>query len=176
MVSFLNEWMVAEYGELLKDQDGVVLLDLQTLSVEETQNMRNTVRGTGAKLRLAKSRLAKVAFREIGIDIPDGAFGGTCAMLVGSAEETISATKAMEELWKKAKERKFNYRAAYLDGSVLDATGAARIPSMPDKQTLRGMLAGCIIGPARMLAQVLQELPASTARVIKARADGGDAA
>ena len=65
-------------------------------------------------------------------------------------------------------------------GSILfglaTPTEAASIAGMPDRQTLRAMMVGVISAPARKLATVLNEVGASTARCMQARADQGDAA
>ena len=173
MASFVNEWMVNAYTGQFGEREGLVLLNLDGLSVEETQNLRSEVRKTGAQLRVTKNRLAKVAFKEIGIEFDDSGWGGMCALLVGDTEATISATKAIESLWKKAPERKVHYRAAVLDGEMMNAEKAATIAAMPDKNTLRAMMCGALNGPARSLASLLREVPASTARVLQARADQG---
>lgn len=170
MVSTLNKWIVKEYQELLSENE-VVVLGMDQVTVEEAEDVRNRVRETGAQVLVTKNRLAKVALKESGIEMPSDAFDGTCALLVGSVENTIAAAKAIDSVWKKASDKKISFRAAWFDGSMMDASQAPAIAKMPDKQTLRGMLAGAIAGPARMLATVLQEVPASTARVIKARAD-----
>jgi large subunit ribosomal protein L10 len=178
MVSYINEWIVREYSELVKDQDGVVLLGVESLTVEEAQTLRNDVRETGAELVLGKKRLVRVALREVGIELDEEAWGaGSAALLVGDAESTISAAKAIEKIYKKAKDdRKVTYRGAYFDGTVMSAKEAASIAGMPDRQTLRAMMVGAIAGPARMLATVLNEVGASTARCVNARVDQGDAA
>ena len=92
MVSYINEWIVREYSELVKDQDGIVLLGVESLSVEEAQSLRNEVRETGAQLVLGKKRLVRVALREVGIELEDDAWNtGSAALLVGDTESTISA-------------------------------------------------------------------------------------
>ena len=176
MVSQLNQWIAREYGALAKDQDGVVVLGLDKVTVQEAQELRNAVRESGARIRVAKNRLAKVALKEIGVPIEDDSWGGTCALLVGSTEETISAAKAIDELWKKGRESTITFRGAFFDGSTMTAAEAAGIPKMPDRQTLRAMIAMAIAGPARQLATILNEVPASTARALNARADQGEAA
>lgn len=178
MVSYINEWIVREYSELVKDQDGVVLLGVESLSVEEAQSLRNEVRETGAQLVLGKKRLVRVTLREVGIELEEDAWSmGSAALLVGDTEATISAAKAIEKIYKKAKDdRKVTYRGAFFDGTVMNATEAASIAGMPDRQTLRAMMVGVISAPARKLATVLNEVGASTARCMQARADQGDAA
>ncbi|MDA1260961.1 MAG: 50S ribosomal protein L10 [Planctomycetota bacterium] len=176
MPSKINEWMIREYAALLKEQDGIVVLGLEGLSVAQASTLRNEIRGTGAEFCVTQNRLAKVALKEIGIAMDPSLFVGPCAVVVGSAEATISAAKAIEKLWALEKVRKVHYRGAYLDGSTMNAAEAAQIAAMPDKNTLRAMLCGAIIGPARMLATVLSEVPASQARAIKARAEQEQAA
>ncbi|MHC4380929.1 MAG: 50S ribosomal protein L10 [Planctomycetota bacterium] len=176
MVSTINEWMVSGYQKQFDAQEGVVLLSMEGLTVEESQALRTSVREAGAELRVTKNRLAKVALKEVGIEFDAGSWGGMCGMLVGSTEATIGAAKAIEELWKKKPERKINYRGAMLDGAMMTAEEASRIAQMPDKDTLRAMMCGALTGSARQLATLLREVPASTARVLQARADQGESA
>lgn len=173
MVSRLNQLIVAEYAELVQGREGVVLLGLERLTVQEAQALRDKVREQGVELQVTQNRLARAAFRQVNIPIPPEAFAGTCALLVGSAEATIRAARAIEELWKKAAERKVHYRAAWFDGGLMGAAEAARLHLMPDRQALRALLCGVLLEPARRLARVLAEVPVSSARALRARAEQG---
>jgi len=175
MVSTLNQWMVGEYSGLLQEGGGLVVLCMEGLTVQEAENIRDSVRETGARLRVIKNRLARVALESAGIPLEGVVFQGACGMLVGDPEATLAATKAIEEFSKKGKERKITYRGAWFDGTVMDAAQAALIAAMPDRQTLRGMICSAILGPARMLATAVREVPASTARCLQARADQEEA-
>jgi large subunit ribosomal protein L10 len=180
MVSTINKWIVDEYTSLVKEKEGLVLLDMQGLTVEQVQNLRGEIRQSGAELLFGKKRLVRVALNAAGIEFDDTAWGaGNCALLVGDAEATIVATKAVENACKqvdKKAERPVHYRAALLDGALMGAAEAATIAAMPDRQTLRAMMCGAIMGPGRQLATILNEVGASTARVIKARSEQEDAA
>ena len=175
MVSTINEWMVSTYDSEFRDRDGLMLVNLDGLTVEEAQVLRNSIRATGASMRVTKNSLARVALKEVGIEFDMESWGGMCALVVGDVEATIGAAKAIEDLWGKDPERKVTYRAAYLDGASMSAGEAAGIAKMPDKDTLRAMMLGALSGPARQLAALLSEVPASTARVINARAEAGGA-
>ncbi|MBT3340559.1 MAG: 50S ribosomal protein L10 [Planctomycetes bacterium] len=174
MVSNLNKWMVREYATLLQDKEGVVVLGLAALDSEESLALRNDIRSAGAELILTKKRLAKTALAEVGVEIPADSWNGSCAFLVGDVDATLAAAKAIEKAWKKADERKVIFQGAFLDGSPMDSAAAAQIPNMADKDTLRAQICGAISGPARAIAMLLKEVPASTARVVQARADQGD--
>ena len=178
MVSTINKWIVQEYCEAVKDQGGVVLISMEGLSVEKSIELRDKIRSSGAKLLLGKKRLVKVALTEAGIEFDDSAWvNGNCALLIGDAESAIGGAKAIEAACKGQKDvRQIHYRAAYFDGSVMSAAEASGIAAMPDKPTVRGMLCGALLGPGRQLATLLQEVGASTARALKARADQEDAA
>jgi large subunit ribosomal protein L10 len=176
MVSNLNEWMVGTYGAEFSGKEGLVLLSIENLTVEESQELRSKVRESGAQLRVTKSRLAKVALKQAGIEFEEEAWSGMCGILVGDTESTINAAKGIEVLWKKADVRKVNYRAAVLDGATMSAGEAASIAGMADKDTLRGQICGTIMGTPRQLASIFNEVPTSLARAIQARVDQGESA
>ncbi len=176
MVSKLNEWIVKDYENLVRDQDAVVVVCMEPLTVQEDEEIRGRIREAGARLRITKNRLARVALKEVGIPIPDDAFDGTCGLLVGDVESAIAAAKAVDQLWKKADEAKVHFRAAYLEGSVMGPDEARLLPTMPDKDTVRAMMLSALLGPARQLASLMSEVPASLARGLQARADQEEAA
>jgi len=176
MVSNLNEWMVGAYGAEFSGKEGLVLLSIENLTVEESQELRNKVRESGAQLRVTKNRLAKVALKQAGIEFDEDSWSGMCGILVGDTESTIKAAKEIEVLWKKAEVRKVKYRAAVLDGATMSAGEAASIAGMADKDTLRGQICGTIMGTPRQLASIFNEVPASLARAIQARVDQGESA
>ena len=69
-------------------------------------------------------------------------------------------------------------RAPYVEGEVIAGSDAKMIADMPDKQTVRGQLAGLLSAPARGLAVSLSGLGSGLARCLQQRADGeggGDA-
>ncbi len=171
MPSKFNEWIVREYAGMLKSRDGVVVLGCEGMTVAEAATLRREIRASGAELCLTKKSLARVAMKAAGVPIDLSGTPGSCVLLLGDPDQTIAAAKAIEKLWKKEKARKVVYRSAYFDGATLNASEAARIAEMPDKNTLRAMLCGAIQGPARMLAAVLREVPAANARALQARAD-----
>jgi len=177
MVSKINEMIVEEYSSLVKDQEGIVVLTLDGLDSIESSELRSAVRAQGADLQVTKNRLAQVALKGVGIEITAESHIGTSALMVGSTEAAIAASKAVEAIAKAQKDnRKIHFTGALLDGSIMGAAEAAAIPSMPDKDTVRAMILSAMSAPARMLATVVREIPASTARVVSARADQEDAA
>lgn len=177
MVSTLNKWIVREYTDLVKGREGVVLLAMDRLDVQEAQEVRTAVRAVGARLRVAKQCLAQVALQDAGLTVDVSLGGGLAGLLVGDVESTLAAAKAIEKICEKAKDkRKIFFKSAWLDGALIGPAEAAGIPAMPDRQTVRGMLCCALAGPARALATVLRELPASTARALQARTDQDSAA
>ena len=175
MASVLNQWLAKEYISLVSDQEGVVVISLYGLTVDEAERVRHSIRESGASLRMVKNRIAKTALAEVGIPIDEAAWDGSCALLVGDAEATLGASKAIRAMFKGDHANRLRFQGALLDGSVMDAVQASLIPSMPDRETLRGQIAGLLTGAARSLATLLTEIPASTARVISARVDGEEA-
>lgn len=175
MVSTLNQVIVAELERAIGADDAVIVLGFHGVSVSDAEDLRDSIRETGARLHQVKNRLARVAFAERQIPIDSSCFLGMNLLLVGETEQTIQASKAIDALTKEMSGT-ITFKAAWFDGDALDAAGAQAIVSMPDRPTLQAMLCGALIGPGRQLATILREVPASLARVIQARVDGEEAA
>ena len=118
MASVLNTWLAKEYIDLVGSQEGVVVLGLHGLTVEETQQVRNAIREAGASLRVVKNRIAKTALAEAGIGIDESAWDGSCAILVGDAEATLGASKAIRAMFKGDAAERLRFQGALLDGSL----------------------------------------------------------
>ena len=65
MASVLNQWLAKEYISLVSDQEGVVVLSLYGLTVDEAERVRNSIRESGSSLRMVKNRIAKQLLQKL---------------------------------------------------------------------------------------------------------------
>src|SRR5262245_35518056 len=168
--------------EAVKGSDGAVFVNLGPMTVEQNMKLRGVLRSKagGARLRVLHNRTARVAFKEAGWNekIATVLKGPTAAIYGGDGAAAIARTIVE---WTRT-DKAMVLKGALAEGEFFDAKGVKALATMPDKQTLRGMLAGAIAGPARGVASVLAASGASLARVMQARidakgfaADGGGA-
>jgi len=169
--NLVNQMIVRELADDLRDAEGMVLVSFAGLDVKETEKLRGNLAGKGARFRMVRNRLARRVLAERGLDFAGGsALLGNTAIAYGSAEEAIGAAKVLTDKDVK-KAGKVKIQGGMLEGTVLDAAAAEALADVPDRDTLRAQLLGVISGPARALATVVNAVPAAVARVIQARAD-----
>jgi len=180
MPNFVNTLVSNEYRALLDGQEGLLVVSAAGLTVSETESLRVQLDKGGARLKMVRNALARLALAERGFEFPADAFVGNVVVVYGNTEAAIHAAKVLTAP-EVRKAGKITLRGGVLDGSQLSASDAVLLADTPDKNTLRAQLLGVLQGPARGLASLLNALPSGMARVLQARIDSqapaeGDAA
>lgn len=179
MPNLINEIIVRQLSDEFARAEGMVIVSLGGLTVEDTENLRNSLAENGVRLRMVRNRLARLALKNRGIDVGEELFVGNVACAWGSSEDAIRIAKAVAKAVKSAdpkKKGKLAFRGGVFEGSLLDARSTAALAELPGKDELRSMMLGLLSGPARSLAVLLQANTSGLARVLQARVDKGDGA
>lgn len=171
MPNLVNNLIAAEYQGLLGGAEGVLVISLGRVTVKELEPLRNKLAADGVRVRMVRSSLLRRALAEKGFEVTPELLAGNTGIAYGSLEGTIAAAKQLTSA-EVRKAGKIVLRGAIFDGALLGPADAVALAGLPDKLTLRGQLVGCIQGPLRCLAMLLNALPSSTARVLQARVDG----
>lgn len=175
MPNLVNTLVVNELTDQFAEVEGMILCAFPGLTVAESEDLRNQLAEKGAKFRMVRNSLARRVFAERGLEFDGEALKGNTAVAYGSVEATIGAAKILTSKEVK-KAKKVKVKAGLLEGRVLNAQDAIAVADMPDQDTLRAQLLGCISGPARGLVSALNGLPSGLARVLQAHADKLEAA
>jgi ribosomal protein L10 len=175
MPSIVNKMALAQLSQAFGSAEGAVVVSLNGLTVAETEKLRTSLSKHGLRLRMVPSKLAIKAFKAAGHDFPRDAFKGNTAVAAGSSEAAIMAAKVFTTPEVK-KAGKITLRAGLLDGQVLGPADAVQMANVPDKDTLRSKILGCISGPPQKLVGILAAPGASLARVLQAKVDAAGGA
>lgn len=149
---------VAEAAALITSNTGVVLTNFAGLTVEDTRQLRRTLRETNARLFITKKRLLAVAMKQQGIDFDPKAYEGAVgAVFSPGGIESVSAPVV-----KFFKERKLE-KQKVLGG--VDLTTKALVPqatvlfigTLPSREVLLGQLLGMLSAPVRSFLFILQQ-------------------
>ena len=170
MPNIVKTMMVRELTESLKDAEGMLLVNMNGLTVAETEEIRNKLAEVDVPLRLVPNRLTRIALKERGIDAPAELLKGNVAVSWGDPEAAIHAAKVVKEAPAR-KDGRLTYVGGLMEGNLLNAEDAAALATMPGKNELRAQLLSALSGPARGLVQCLAGVPGGLARVIQARVD-----
>lgn len=150
----------------------VVVTHQTGLTVAEVSDLRGQMREQGARYKVAKNRLARIALDGTPFEGLKPMFEGPTA--VSWSHDPVAAAKVAVEFAKKNK--KLTVVGGALGERVLDAQGIDALAKMPSLDESRAKIAGLIQTPAQRLASVAQAPAGQLARVLRAYADKADAA
>ena len=103
--------------------------------------------------------------------VPD-AWRQSCTIVNARGLHARAAAKLVREAMKtKKKGPTVVVTGAIIEGAVIAGAAADTIADMPDRDTVRGMIAGAIAAPARSLATVVNAVGGGFARCIHAKID-----
>lgn len=132
---------------------------------DELKTLRRELRGAGGEFRIVKNTIARKAAEGTTIAAASVSFDGPVALAIGYADPVLP-TKVLKAY--AVKNAKLRIRAGVVEGRACDPVQVAAIASLPSREVLLGQLVNRLNAPVAMLAQVLQALPASFARVVSA--------
>lgn len=157
--------LVTALNEVFSNTGVIVVAHYSGLSVSEMTEFRSRARDAGAKVKVAKNRLVKLALEGTEVSgIAELFTGPTC---ITYSDDPVAAPKAAVNF---AKE---NEKLVILGGTMgamaLDISGVKSLASLPSLDELRGKLAGLIQAPAGKIARVMNAPAGKLARVFSAK-------
>jgi len=154
-----KEDLVAELREAF-EQSAILIVTQQTrMTVFESQELRKSMRDAGARFKVAKNRLVRLA-------LEDTPFQGVSDQLTGPtgfiwSADPVGVSKAILKYAKK--NDKLTILAAAFGTQILDKDGVEAVSKMPSLDELRGTLVGLLQAPA---VKVVGILPAPAQQVV----------
>ena len=157
---------INELAGVFKASQVVVVAHYSGLTVAQMQNLRKQMKGAGAKVKVAKTRLAKIALKDTDAAVIAPLLKGPT--VIAYSGDPVAAPKVAVDF------AKTNERFVILGGSfgksALDVNGVKQLASLPSLDELRAKIVGLIQAPATKLAQLANAPAAKVARVIQAYA------
>lgn len=173
MAKEIKRLMAAEVRSALDAADNLLVVRLLPMDAQANHALRSALRDQGARLRVIHNRTTRHALDERRRGLGDLFQGQTALALVpGEDPDMVAVAKTLMQA---ARNNQLEVRGGFVEGEILDGPGVELLSKSPDKQTLRGMLAGAIVGPGRGIATTIHAVCAGLARCLKQRAEGGAA-
>lgn len=177
MPNLINTCLYNELEGELEAHEGGVFVDFTGLSVAEANELRGKFAEKNVRFRVLKNTLARRWFTTQSLDTK-AVISGPTGYAYGDTEQAINAAKVLRELLKANAKSKLKIRGAVFEKTVLDSREAAALANLPDRQTMRAMIATAAIAPARGLAAGINAVLSGLARCIDQKVEkaGGAAA
>ena len=169
-----KEVTVAALKDIFSDMNAIVVTRFSGLDAVEVTELRSKIRDAGAKFRVTKNRLARLALKDTSRTAIEDLFTGPTA--IAFSEDPVAAAKATVEFGKK--NEKLVVLGGIMGETILDEAGIKALAKLPSLDELRGKLIGMISTPATRIAAVTAAPAAQLARVFGAYGskDEGEAA
>jgi len=167
-----KEQVVATLHQTFNDANVIVVTHYLGISAGQATELRRQMTDAGARFRVIKNRLAKIAVAGTPYEHLAEMLTGPTA--IAYSADPVAAAKAAVDF------AKANEKLLILGGglreSPLDEAGVRNLASLPSLDELRGKLVGLINAPATKIAGVLQAPAGQLARVVAAHAESAAAA
>jgi large subunit ribosomal protein L10 len=164
--------LVATLHDVFNSTSVVVVAHYSGLSVADMTALRARMRSAGARMKVAKNRLAQLALEGTEIAHVGSLLKGPT--MIAYSDDPVAAPKVAVEY------AKMNQKLVILGGAMgktsLDPEGVKSLATLPSLDELRAKLVGMIQTPGTRIAQVLAAPGGQIARVLKAHAEQDEAA
>ena len=160
-----------EFVEKLKDEiessSSVIVTHYSGLTVEESEQLRNEMRSNGAKFKVTKNRLTKLALEQTQFKNIADLFEGPTA--IAYSDDPVAPAKVAVSFDKKFDN--FKIIGGGYDGEKIDLEKINFLASLPSLDELRGKILGLISAPAQKIASIVKEPAGQIARLVSAQSE-----
>ena len=135
---------VKDIREGLEGAEAVFLTEYRGLSVQAVQDLRRSLRDSGAEYKVVKMTLAKLAAGDAGIDGLDEFLAGPTALAFAKTDPVATA-KALKDFSKD--HEVFTLKAGYLSGKLLSPEEISKLAGIEPREVLLAKIAGAAKAP-----------------------------
>lgn len=172
MSKAMKQAIVDQVSRSLEGHDAAIAFSAGSLTVAETEDLRNKLREEGFQCLFLRNRLAAIAFRNAGLDGLESVVSGPAAIAFGG-EGAIAIAKL---LTKEAKALdNLEILGGIMEGEVLDAAAVDKISKLPGKKELQAMVLQGFFGPVSGMAKNMDDLLTEVHGLIAALEEKGGA-
>ena len=148
--------IVEELAARIQNASAGILVDYKGITVEEDTALRAELRKDNVNYTVVKNTLTKKALEKIGMTGLDEVLNGTTSMATAD-EDPIAPFRIITDYSKKLGER-FNVKAAFMEGKILNDAEIAEMSALPSKDALYSKVLGTMIAPITGLAVCLGQI------------------
>lgn len=168
-----KEAVLKQYQDWLTKSQAVILVEYTGSNMKVMDNLRAKIREAGGEFHVVKNTLARRAFTNSGMELPEETFTKSTAISFAFTDPAATA-KALNDAMKGIEFVKV--KAGFMAGQKLSAAQVKSLAEMPPLPVMRARLIGMLQAPAGKLVRTLAEPARGLAAVIKAHADEAPAA
>ncbi len=160
-----------DFVQKLKDEietsSSVIVAHYSGLTVNESDQLRSEMRNNGAKFKVTKNRLTKLALEQTKFNDIAELFTGPTA--IAYSDDPVAPAKVAVSFEKKLD--KFKIIGGGYDGEKIDLDKINFLATLPSLDELRGKIVGLISAPAQKIVSIAIEPAGQIARIVSAQSE-----
>ena len=156
---------VSRLKDEISNSSSIIVAEYSGLTVAESESLRKEMRLNGAKFKVTKNRLTKLAIAETQFKDISDLFRGPTA--VAYSTDPVAPAKVAVDFEKKYE--KFNIIGGAYNGEKIDKDKIDFLAKLPSLDELRGKLIGLISAPAQKIASIAIEPGSQIARLLSTK-------
>ncbi len=156
---------VSKLKEEISNSSSIIVAEYSGLTVNESEILRKEMRANGAKFKVTKNRLTKLAIAETQFKDISDLFKGPTALAYST--DPVAPAKVAVDFEKKYE--KFNIIGGAYNGEKIDKDKIDFLAKLPSLDELRGKLIGLISAPAQKIASIAIEPGSQIARLLSTK-------
>jgi large subunit ribosomal protein L10 len=163
-----KEEVLAKYLDWLKRSQAVILVEYTGVKMKDLDNIRAKIREAGGEFHVVKNTLARRAFKNSGMSLPDDMLVKSTAVSFAFTDPASTA-KALNDATKGNEFVKV--KGGFMGGNALSAAQVKSLADMPPLPVVRAQLLGVLQAPAGKLVRTIAEPARGLAAVVRAFAE-----
>lgn len=148
--------MVEALAARIQNASAGVFVDYKGITVSEDTALRSEMRKDSVEYTVVKNTLTRKALEKLGMTGLDDILNGTTS-LATAENDPIAPFRILSDYSKKLNDR-FNIKAAFMEGKILNETEIAEMAALPSKDALYAKVLGTMIAPITGLAVCLGQI------------------
>ena len=157
--------LVQNLKDELDSSTSVIVTHYSGLTVNESEELRSEMRDNGAKFKVTKNRLTKLALEQTQFKDLADLFTGPTA--IAYSDDPVAPAKVAVSFEKKLEN--FKIIGGGYNGEKIDLEKINFLATLPSMDELRGKILGIISAPAQKIALIVKEPAGQIARLVSAQ-------
>lgn len=163
-----KEEVLADYADWMKRSHAVILVEYTGAKMKDLDSIRAKIRETGGEFHIVKNTLARRAFKDNGMEVPEDYLLKSTAISFAFTDPASTA-KALADATKGSEFVKV--KGGFMAGKALNAVQVKALAELPPLPVVRAQLLGVLQAPAGKLVRTIAEPARGLAAVVKAFAE-----
>lgn len=159
-----REHAIKELVKLFKENDSAIVANFQRVNVNKVHGFKKPLKAQGAKFKVVKNSMAKIAAKNANLEGLVPLFEGTCAVTFCNQDTFMSVSKTFVNF---AKENEgFRISGGLIAGKFLDSNNIKELALLPSREVLIANTLGAMKSPISGFVGILNNVINGFVRVV----------